>query len=53
MRGMRVTVGLLEFGDNLAKILSAYPYLEEEYIKQAFSYATWRAEEIDISARAS
>lgn len=57
IRGMRVTVGtlvgLLASGHDFAKILSAYPYLEEEDIKQALSYAAWRAEEIDIPAMAS
>ncbi len=57
IRGMRVTVGtlvgLLASGHDIKKILIAYPYLEEEDIKQALSYAAWRAEEIDIPAMAS
>jgi uncharacterized protein (DUF433 family) len=29
-------------------ILKAYPYLEEEDIRQALAYAAWRAEEFDV-----
>ncbi len=52
IRGMRVTVGtvvgLLAVGYSVAEILEAYPYLEEEDIKQALAYAAWRADEIDV-----
>lgn len=52
IRGMRVTVGtivgLVASGRTNAEILSAYPYLEEEDIRQALSYAAWRVEEIEI-----
>ncbi len=52
IRGMRVTVGtiigLIASGYSNEKILKAYPYLEEEDIKEALLYATWRAEEIEI-----
>jgi uncharacterized protein (DUF433 family) len=52
IRGMRVTVGtivgLLAAGYSVAEILEAYPYLEEEDIKQALAYAAWRADEIDV-----
>ncbi len=52
IRGMRVTVGtvvgLVASGLTNKQILELYPYLEEEDILQALSYAAWRAEEIDI-----
>lgn len=52
LRGLRVTVGtvvgLFAAGHSFAEILQAYPYLEEEDLRQALSYAAWRAEEIDI-----
>lgn len=57
LRGMRITVGtvvgLFAVGHSFLEILNAYPYLEEEDLKQALSYAAWRAEEIDIPAIAS
>jgi len=52
IRGMRVTVGtivgLIASGYTHAQILKAYPYLEEEDIQEALTYAAWRAEEIDV-----
>ena len=43
VRGMRVTVGmivgLVAAGRAFAEILAAYPYLEEEDIRQALKYA--------------
>jgi uncharacterized protein (DUF433 family) len=52
MRGMRVTVGtivgLIASKRTFEDILIAYPYLKEEDIKQALSYAAWRSEEIDV-----
>lgn len=52
IRGMRVTVGtiigLLAVGRSNDEILKAYPYLEMEDLRQALSYAAWRAEEVDI-----
>ena len=52
IRGMRVTVGtivgLIASDHTQAEILDLYPYLEKEDIKEALSYAAWRAEEIDI-----
>jgi uncharacterized protein (DUF433 family) len=52
LRGMRVTVGaivgLVASGHSTAEILAAYPYLEEEDIRQALAYAAWRVEEIEI-----
>ena len=52
LRRMRVTVGtlvgLVATGSSFADILKAYPYLEEEDIKQALAYAAWRAEELEL-----
>ncbi len=52
IRGMRVTVGtivgLIASGYTHAQILKAYPYLEEEDIQEALTYAAWRSEEIDV-----
>ncbi|MEW6086757.1 MAG: DUF433 domain-containing protein [bacterium] len=52
IRGLRVTVGtivgLIAAGYSNADILKAYPYLEEEDIHEALSYAAWRVEEIDL-----
>ena len=51
IRGMRVTVGtivgLVAAEHSLEEILKAYPYLEQEDIKQALAYAAWRVEEIE------
>jgi uncharacterized protein (DUF433 family) len=52
VRGMRVTVGtivgLVASGHPNSEILGAYPYLEEEDIRQALAYAAWRVEEIEV-----
>ena len=52
LRSMRVTVGtivgLVATGYSNAQILAAYPYLEEEDIRQALTYAAWRVEEIEL-----
>lgn len=52
IRGMRVTVGaivgLIASGHSHPDILSAYPYLEEEDLRQALQYAAWRVEEIEV-----
>jgi uncharacterized protein (DUF433 family) len=52
IRGMRVTVGtivgLVATGQTHAEILKAYPYLEQEDIRQALAYAAWRVEEFDV-----
>lgn len=52
IRGMRVTVGtivgLMASGYTMEEILDAYPYLEEEDIREALAYAAWRAEEIEV-----
>ena len=52
IRGMRVTVGmivgLVASGHSNAEILEAYPYLEEQDIRQALEYAAWRVDEIEV-----
>lgn len=52
IRGMRVTVGtivgLVAAGRSTQEILAAYPYLEEEDIRQALKYAAWRVEELEL-----
>lgn len=52
IRGMRVTVGLVvglvASGHSVSDILKAYPYLEEEDIREALIYAAWRVEEIEL-----
>ena len=57
IRGMRVTVGtivgLVATGYSIPDILKAYPYLEEEDIREALTYAAWRVEEIELPLVAS
>ena len=52
IRGMRVTVGtlvgLIATGRSAADVLAAYPYIEEEDLRQALSYAAWRSEEVEV-----
>jgi uncharacterized protein (DUF433 family) len=52
IRGLRVTVGtivgLVAAGHSWADIVQAYPYLEEEDIRQALAYAAWRVEEREL-----
>lgn len=52
IRGMRITVGtvvgLVASGHSIPEILSAYPYLEEEDVRQALAYAAWRVEETEV-----
>jgi uncharacterized protein (DUF433 family) len=52
IRGMRVTagmiVGLVAAGRCRGDILKLYPYLEDEDITQALTYATWRTEEVEL-----
>ncbi|MCB0519908.1 MAG: DUF433 domain-containing protein [Lewinellaceae bacterium] len=56
IRGMRVTVGmvvgLLASGHTNEDILKAYPYLEEDDIREALSYAAWRSEEVEVPVAA-
>ena len=57
IRGMRVTVGtivgLLAAGKSHQDILADLPYLEEDDIRAALSYAAWRAEEHELPLTAS
>jgi uncharacterized protein (DUF433 family) len=57
IRGLRVTVGLVvglvAAGRSWAEILVHYPYLEEEDIRQALTYAAWRSQEIEINLPAA
>ena len=52
LRGMRVTVGtivgLVASGRSTPEILAAYPYLEDDDIRQALAYAAWRVEEFEV-----
>jgi uncharacterized protein (DUF433 family) len=52
IRGLRVTVGtlvgLVAAGHSMEDILRLYPYLEKEDIREALTYAAWRAEEIEV-----
>jgi uncharacterized protein (DUF433 family) len=52
IRGLRVTVGaivgLVAAGHSFADILKAYPYLEEEDLREALAFAAWRVEEIEM-----
>lgn len=52
IRGLRVTVGtvvgLIAAGHSFPDILKAYPYLEEEDLREALKYAAWRVEEIEV-----
>ena len=52
IRGLRVTVGtvvgLIAAGHSFADILKAYPYLEEEDLRESLIYAAWRVEEIEV-----
>jgi len=52
IRGMRVTVGmivgLIAAGHSFEEILKAYPYLEEEDLRESLRYAAWRVEEIEV-----
>jgi uncharacterized protein (DUF433 family) len=52
IRGMRVTVGtvvgLVESGVSNREILEAYPYLEEEDIRQSLLYASRHAAELEL-----
>lgn len=53
IRGMRVTVGMIvgmvASGYDTDAILRLYPYLEPDDIRQALSYAAWRAEEVEAA----
>jgi uncharacterized protein (DUF433 family) len=52
IRGMRVTVGtllgLMATGRSREQILEAYPYLEEEDLREALAYGAWRTDEVEV-----
>ena len=52
IRGLRISVGtvvrLVAAGNSMADILRAYPYLEEEDVREALSYPAWSVEEIEL-----
>ena len=52
IRGIRMTVGtivgLLASGRTTAEVLAAYPFLEDEDVRQALQYAAWRVQEIEV-----
>ena len=49
IRGMRVTVSLVlnlvANGMSIEEIIEAYPYLEQDDVRQALQYAAWLSEE--------
>jgi uncharacterized protein (DUF433 family) len=53
IHGLRVTVGaivgLVAAGHSTAEILQAYPYLEEDDVRQALAYASLRVAEIETT----
>jgi len=55
VRGLRVTVGtlvgLMASGHSSGEILKAYPYLQEEDLREALAYAAWRVEEVEVLLR--
>lgn len=53
IRGMRVTVGMLETRHDKAGVLELYPYLEPADIDQTLSCGALRAEEIEIHIAAA
>ncbi len=52
IRGMRVTVGtivgLIASGHSQVEVLRFYPYWEADDIREALSYAAWRAQELEL-----
>ena len=52
IRGLRMTVGtiigLLASGLTSEQVLKMYPYLQQEDILAALTYAAWRSEEIEV-----
>jgi len=52
IRGLRVTVGtivgLIASGYSTADVLQAYPYLEDEDIREALECAAWRVGEVEL-----
>ena len=56
IRGLRVTVGtivgLVASGHATEEILALYPYLEQEDVQEALTYAAWRSQEIEVDLAA-
>ena len=52
IRGLRVTVGtivgLIAAGRSHEEILRLYPYLTDDDIRGALTYAAWRVEELEV-----
>ena len=52
IRGLRVTVGtivgLIAAGRSHEEILRLYPYLADDDLREALSYAAWRVEELEV-----
>lgn len=57
IRGMRVTVstvvGLVAEGYSMGDIVKAYPYLEEDDVKQSLMYAALRVSEVDVPLKSA
>ena len=57
IRGLRVTVGtvvgLIAAGHTRGDILQLYPYLADEDLTAALTYAAWRVEEIEVPLAAA
>lgn len=55
IRGLRVAVGMivgmLAEGHSTEEILRLYPFLELANIRQALAYASWRANEREVSPK--
>jgi uncharacterized protein (DUF433 family) len=53
IRGLRVTVGMIVgqigAGTTIDDLLTAYPYLERDDVMQALKYASWLAEEREVT----
>ncbi len=54
IRGMRVTVAtivdLIAEGSSIDEVLTEYPYLEREDVRQALAYAAWLARDEVVPA---
>ncbi|MBX9691449.1 MAG: DUF433 domain-containing protein [Cyanobacteria bacterium] len=57
IRGLRVTVsmivGLVAGGHSTEEIISTYPYLEKDDVRQALLYAAMRVNEIDVPLKSA
>lgn len=57
IRGMRLTVGMIlgqiGAGVRIDDLLADYPHLEYEDVLEAVRYASWRAEEREVSLAAA